>query len=451
MTAPQKIHCDWNNGMPNITCKSFTDYLSRKSEHLDEEIIKDITPLAGWIGHVSTGKFAAEDGVSHTYDRFTRVMPDLTHAWTDVTNQSCVGTPCDPDETCIGFGYVRDSYKVQQASFDTDLFCFDQIMSADRAKEQFAHIINDVLRPATSIIMSDRLKTEAFRIAGDYWIAGGVGLPPGLNAFTWTETGNLTNLIPSVLPTSKLSNRMLQRRVEPQLLRGALGANPFNSPPKLEFVTGLTDLDELMHDGNITDSWRYQSLGVGGEFYKYGWLATVGNYGIRVDPHPPRFQLSNDGVTLNRVYPYVNIAATQGIRGIDNPQYSEAPYQISYVWHREAMKYLVQDTTDINALMPFAKRDFGGKWQFVMDGLVCKQVDGTLTPVDNRRRNKGQFIADFRGATKKVHNEWCEVILHMREAACVYNIPPCDDSQDYVEQDYNSCNEPCDEEEEEVQ
>jgi hypothetical protein len=367
-------------------------------------------------------------------------MPDMSHAWTDVGVTSCIGEPCDPNETRIGFGYVRDSYKLQYASYDTDLFCFDLIMSADKAKEQFSFIVNDVLRPATSLITSDRLRTEAFRIAGDHWVAGGVG---GLTAFTYTETGNLTNIVPSVLPTSKLSNRMLQRRVEPQLLRGALGPNPFSNPPMLEFVTGSTDLDELMHDGTITDHWRFERFDVGGEFYKYGWLARVGNYGIRVDPHPIRFQLAQDGVTLNRVYPYVNIAATQGIRGIDNAAYINAPYQVSFIWHRQAMKYLVQDSTSINPMMPFAARDFGGKWQFVMDNLVCKQTDGTLLPVDNRRRNKGQFIADWRAATKPQHTEWCEVILHLREPACVYEIPPCAATPDYVGQDYSSDNDPC--------
>lgn len=424
-----------------ISCKRFSDYLSRKSEHLEDEIIRDVTPIDGWIGHVATGRFAAEDGVSHTYDRFTRVMPDLSNAWQDVTNQSCIGQPCDPDETRIGFGYVRDSYKLQKASYDTDLFCFDLIMSADRAKEQFAFIINDVLRPATSLITSDRLRTEAFRIASEHWAAnaffGGVG-----SAFTFTETGNLINVVPSVMPTSKLTNRMLQRRVEPQILRGALGPSPFKTQPMLELVVGAQTLDELVHDGNITDHWRFERWEVGGEFYKYGWLARVGNYAVRVDPHPMRFQIN--GGNLNRVFPYMNIAATQGIRGIDNPAYINAPVEAGFIWHRQGMRNLVQDTTQINPMMPFAARDFAGKWQFVTEGLVCKQPDGTLTPVDNRRRNKGQFIADWRMATKKEHNEWVEALLYLREVACVVEVPPCASTPDYVEQDYSSADTPCD-------
>ena len=41
-------------------------YLSRKSEHLDSEIVRGIHPIDTWVGHVSTGRFPAEDGVEHT-------------------------------------------------------------------------------------------------------------------------------------------------------------------------------------------------------------------------------------------------------------------------------------------------------------------------------------------------------------------------------------------------
>lgn len=422
-----------------ITCKSFTDFLSRRTEHLDDEILRDITPVHGWIGHVETGQFKAQDGVSHTYDRFNRVMPDLSNPWADVTAQSCIGQPCDPTETIIGIGFTRDSYKLQTASYATDLFCFDLILSADRAKQQFSWIVEN-LRDATSIIVSDRLKCEAFRVCQDRWVAGAGS---GLTAFTYVEMGNLINVVPSVLPTSKLTARMLQRRVEPQILRGALGKNPKGKPPLLELVTDMTTLWEL-REGNseLTDHWRWESFDVGSEYYKYGWVGKIGNYAIRVDPHPIRFQI-NGGV-LNRVFPYVNIAATQGIKGIDNPAYINAPVQAHFIWHNRVMQSLVRDTTSINPMMPFAARDFGGKWQFVMDNMVCKQTDGTLTPVDNTRRNKGKFIADFAFATKKMYPEFGEVILALREPACVVEVPPCADTPAYVAQDYGSHNDLCD-------
>lgn len=420
-----------------ITCKKFTDYLIRKSEHLDDEILRDITPIHGWIGHVETGPFKALDGVSHTYDRINRIMPDLSSPWTDVTAASCVGTPCDPDEVLIGMGTTRDSYKLQQISYGTDLFCFDLILSADRAKEQFAALI-ETLRDATSIIVSDRLKCEAFRIAGDHWLATATGF----TAFTYTEAGNLINLTMSALPTSKLTNRMLQRRVEPQLLRGALGKNIKDQPPMLELVTDMTTLWELREgDSTITDHWQWQSFDQGSEYYKYGWVGKIGNYAVRVDPHPLRFQIN--GNQLNRVFPYKNIAATSGIKGVENDEYINAPVQAHFIWHKRAMKSLVLDPVSINPMMPFAARDFGGKWQFVMDNMTCKQTDGTLTPVDNTRRNKGKFIADFKFATKKQYPEFAEVILALREPACITPAYPCTDTPAYVAQSYSSANDVC--------
>ena len=74
-----------------IACKAFTDFLSRRSEHLDDEIIRALHPIDTWIGHVSTGRFPAEDGVEHTFDRFENVFPNLSAGWEDVTAASCVG------------------------------------------------------------------------------------------------------------------------------------------------------------------------------------------------------------------------------------------------------------------------------------------------------------------------------------------------------------------------
>lgn len=423
----------------SLTCRQYTDFLSRRSEHLDDEIIRDISPLDTWIGHVETGMFPAQDGVSHTFDRFNRVYPDLSGEWQDVSAEACVGYPCDPDEVTIGIGYTRDTYTLQKKSYRTDLFCFDQILSADRAKQQFAHIVEN-LRDATNHIVSDRLKTEAFRIAGDHWLAGS-----GLTAFTYTETGNLINLTLSGLPTSKLTAKMLQRRVQPQILRGAVGKMPKGMPPMLELVTDMETLWELV-EGNseLSDKWRFNDFDVASKFYQYGWMGQIGNYAVRADLFPMRFQ-SAGGNVIQRVFPYENVAATSGVRGDVNDDYVNAPYQATIIWHRRAMRSLVRDTTQINPMMPFAARDFGGKWQFVMDNLTCGlDVNGNPIAVDNSRRNKGKFIADFSFATQAVYPEFAEVILHLREPACVVAIGNCADTPAYSEQTYSSDNDGCD-------
>lgn len=434
-----------------MNCKSFTDLLSRRSEHLQDYILRDVTPNGTLIGYFETGRWPALNGVSFTFDKFNRMWPDMGVAWQDVTAGSCVGTPCHPHETCIGFGFTRDMAKLQQISYTTDLFCFDQIMTADRAKQQFSHIVEG-LRDATNTIISNRLLNEQFRVAGHHWLCTTTGLVP----FTFTEANDLTTLIPSALPTAQIVPNHLRRRVTYQMNSGALGRNVVNVPPKIEVMTDLDTVWDLCKgDTTVSDHWRFNEFSPADkEYWGYGWSGQIGNFMLKALLQPQRWQIMADG-SLNRVFPYINIAATQGIKAIPNPQYDVAEVQASYITHRRGFRNLVLDSTSINPNMPFAARDFGGKWQWVMHDLTCGTVsvcDSTSgvgvqrtipVPVDNTRGNQGKFIADFKFGTEAQFPEYLECFLHLRAQPCIVSTPPCGMNETYVEQDYNSCNDPC--------
>jgi len=430
-----------------VSCQAFTDFLSRRSEHLDEEILKDITPAETLIGYVETGEFRAEDGVSHTFDKFNRVYPDLSTPWSDVTAGGCIGSPCDPDVTLIGMGFTRDMYKLQQKSYETDLYCFDQIMSADRAKEQFAHTVQN-LKDATVIINDNRIRNEMFRIAGHHWVCQ----MNGLAAFTFNENNtDLINVTPSALPTSKLVTNMLRTRIQYQILSGALGKTVKDVPPKIEVLTDMETIWDLCKgDTTLSDHWRFDAFDPASkEFYQYGWAGQVGNFMLHADLSPIRFEIV--GNNLRRVFPYTNIAATQGIKGIVNQAYIDAPVQAHFIWHRRGMMNRMRNTTSINPMMPFAARDFGGRWQFLMDNLTCGTAvaknsggsDITIPiPVNNSLRNKGKFHADFAYATQAQFPEYVEVFLALREQPCIVGEPLCSTPY-YVTQDYSSSNDTC--------
>lgn len=419
----------------------------RRTEHLDEEILKDITPVGSINGMMEIGTFQPFDGTSHTYDRFNRVAIDHSAEWANVNDENCEGQPCDPCETLVCFGSTRDEFHLEQKSFTSCLFCYDQMLTIDRAKEHYANAVEQ-LRAAQELIIGNRIRSEAFRYAGYHWVAGG-GANAGMTAFTFTETGNLINVLPSVLPTSKLTVNMLRRRLQTQILNGALGKTPMGQPPELEVLTDMETIWDLIEgDSNLKDSWRFDAFNAGAiEYYKYGWAGRVGNFMLKADLHPIRFQILQDGVTLNQVFAYSNEAATNGIRGVVNDAYINAPIQATFIWHRRAMSQLVLDAAQVHPMMPFVPRSFGGKWQFVMDNLTCGtavDANGLVIPiaVDNSRRNKGKFIADFKFSTKKRYPEFMEVILHLREPACIIPVPVCQDAPQYVTQDY-SC-EQCD-------
>jgi hypothetical protein len=104
----------------------------------------------------------------------------------------------------------------------------------------------------------------------------------------------------------------------------------------------------------------------------------------------------------------------------------------------------VRDTTQINPEMPFAMRDFAGKWQFVMDNLTCGlDVNSNPIAVDNARRNKGKFIADFAFATQAEYPELAEAFLSLREPACIVDIPTCAATPYPYPQNYSSANDEC--------
>jgi hypothetical protein len=406
---------------------------------LDDILVRTVLPTDQWIAHVSTGTFPAYDGTSHQFDRIERVVPDMAGPWVDVTAASCLGKACDKDEKIIGFGSTRDSYKLQETSYATDLYCFDLLMSADRAKEQFAGII-DNLRDASIWISSNRARIEAFRVAGNKWSASQTMAPFTAN---WDATMTELTIASGSLPTSKLTGPMLKRRVQPLISKGYFGKSPQGAQMLIELVTDMDTVWDLVQGNTALHSnWRFENFeSAAVQYYNLGWSGRIGNFALRADLFPMRFmqKVGSPGV-LKRVFPYKAANATLGIKSEPDPQYDSAPYQISFIHHREAMRFLVRDASPVNPMMPFLNRDFMGKWHFVMDNLG---VDRNGCVIENKRRNKGQFIADFSNATKAEHPEWEEAILHLREPGCVAEVNICANPASYVLQDLNSANAPC--------
>lgn len=466
--------------MSVLNCTQFTQLLVDQTPVYDKLILADIRPTDGWIGHVSTGRFPAFSDSQLVLDRFNHVFPDTTYQWNRVTSQQSLTTegqegcgdtsggygPCDPTEHCIGWGNTRVTYYLEKQSWQTPLLCFDQMMHVTHAKEHFRQIISDILKPATSAIMSGFLRKRAEVHAGRKWVADA-----NMTQYTgtWSSNANGQEIYytitstagAAVMPTSKLTPQMLQRRVHPLMLSGYMGKQPFKDmPPLIELVTDMEttwDLDKQagsastlqLADGTtanytLPQQWRFTDWSEANKYWKYGFQGQLGNYAIRVDPTPLRFvYIGNPTATSRRfqlLLPYQNVAATNGLRSSVNDDYQNAPYQISIIWHRQALQILVSDSSPVNPEMPFSARDFGGKWQFVMDNLGA--CPNTGIAIDNRRRNKGQFIADFKLAAKPMYTEFCEAIFHLREPACVNTIDICS-AQSYSAQSYDSCNDTC--------
>lgn len=434
--------------MPNTPCLNPTQFTSLLLTELPvyvEEILRDIRPTDGFLGHVSSGEWDAFSGVSQTQDRFRAVAANTTQAWEDVSEAACEGAPCDPIENEICWGWDRLTFGQKRQSWRGQMMCFDQMISATKAVEHVGQIVSDILRPATSAVGSMFVRKEALRLAGNKKLANAT-----MSTFsgTWELDGNQEMYYtPSAFPTSKLTPEMLQRQLPKMRGLGYFGKwtnDPFWGGYN-EFAELITDdetvwsLDKVATNQRLGDAFRFMQWTAAHEYYKYGMGGQIGNFMTHVDPFVLRF--NRKGSKLQIVLPYKNEAATSGIGSTWNDDFDNAQYQISFIWHRFAIKLLTQQMQQVNPLMPFMVRGLNGQWQFAIDNLGA-DCDGKA--IANYRKNKGFFFSDFRFAMQPKYTEFLTAILHLREPQVTYVVAPCATDPGYPEQTYNSACDGCD-------
>ena len=443
----------------------FIQALVDETPRFDEMIMEDIRLTDGWIGNVSTGTTPMGTPVEITQDRYRSVWPNTTKQWTRrVANGiGCTGNPCDPESNQIGWGADRLTYFAEQQSWETPLLCYDQMMHITHAIEHIDQIINEILRPATLAISSNFLRKRAA-----FWSKRKYRANRSLTAFSyeWTAISGEeiyfdTNAAPNTI--FHLVPQMLQSRFSPLMREGYGGKNPFkDTAPFIELVTDMDTvwfLDRLggqqgVGTGNnpsVAGNWRFSEWSAANAYWRYGFSGQIGNFMVRADEMGLRFNYVTDlgagahGGNGHRyryqiVLPFVNGITTgaggsAGIGSEPNPDFDNAQFALSFIWHKKAMELLVPDSGSINPEMPFMHRDFGGKWQFVTHDLGA-DIDGNV--INNKRQNKGQFIADFVYYIRPLHYEFAETIFHKREQFCIPEIDTCHTDPGYPPQCYDS-------------
>lgn len=451
-----------------INACDFVQALVDETPRFDELIMEDIRPTDGWILNVSTGTTPMGTPPEITQDRFRSVFPNTTKTWSRVTQTGpgCTGNPCDPTLNQIGWGADRLTYFAEQQTWSTPLMCYDQDMHITHAKQHIAQIISEILKPATIEISSNFLRKRALywakyrHMANSLlssftfeWVLGGAQGDEEIYFDTSAAPSNLYHLVP----------QMLQNKYAETMLEGYAGKNPFKeTTPFVELVTDMDTtwfMDKLGgqlgvgggNTPNVASNWRFTEWSAASAYWRYGYSGQLGNYMVRVDPMGLRFNFVADlgagahGGNGNRyryqiVLPYTNGVTTgaggaAGIGSNINAAYQRAQYAISFQWHKKAMELLVPDAGSLSPDMPFAHRDFGGKWQFQMHDLGA---DANGLPISNAWGNKGRFAAWFKYYIRPLHTEFARVYFHKREQHCIPQIDVCNPSPGYPTQVYNS-------------
>jgi len=445
------------------SCCNFPQWLVDQQPVYDELIIYDIRPTDSWINNVATGTFPSGSGVERRLDKFRHVFPNTTKQWNRTQYAGCLGTPCDKSENVIGWGSDRITYYLEEQSWATPLLCFDQLMHVTHAEEQFEQIITDILRPATSAIQSTFLRKRTLLHAGKKLTANST-LDPF--TFVFTAVGDEEIFFDCSVPPANvfmLTPQMLQRQFTPLMLEGYAGKNPFKeTAPYIELVTDIDTcwfLDKLgAGQGvggtpSISGNWRFTQWDAANAFWRYGYSGQIGNFMVRVDEMGLRFNFVLDrgaGAAPNRyryqvILPYVNVVTggaggDPGLGSEVNDAFISSNFAISFITHKRGLTALMADSRPINPEMPFSSRNWAGRWQFVLDNLGA---DSNGNVIENKRRNKGQFIADFKQAIRPEYTKFMVAYFHRREPNCIINVPPCQVQSGYPTQSYNSEPDPC--------
>lgn len=453
---------------------AFAQFLVDETPKFDEMILEDIRPTDGWMYNVKSGFVPPGTPVEVTQDRFRSVFPNTTKPWTRVNAASpgCTGSPCDPTEHQVGWGADRLTWFAETQSWGTPLMCFDQQLHVTHAQEHVNQIISKILKPATIAISSNFLRKRHLYWAKVKAVANAhfaQAATDGVFTYQWTldANGDERYFDCSASPTRvfKLVPQMLQNRFNDLMLRGYSGENPFkDTSPFIELVTDIDTIHSLEHLGdqqgvgganspNVLGNWRFENFDASQKYWRYGFSGQIGNFMARMDPMGLRFNFVTDlgaGAAPNRyryevVLPYVNQITTgaggaAGIGSDVNPSFSIAHFGLTQIHHKMGMELLTQESKPLNPELPFGHRDFGGKWQFVMDNLGADQ-NGVA--INNTRRNKGKFIADFEYRIRPLYYEFLEVYFNKREQFCIPEIDTCSPDPGYPAQEYTSSLPPC--------
>lgn len=426
-----------------VNCSAFNSYLFRRVPDFDKELAKDRFPLSyTYLGLYPTDTWEAFTGDTHTWDRVHVSMQNDSGCWPEVDIDACVGTPCDTTRSFTGWGSTRAEYGLFKNEIQSPVFCVDQLRHTEMARQQLAAIIEGH-KEIPNYTFSDFMRLYSMRSADYLYIAGDDNTRVTVSSSIFSNNcKNVALGSTNNLPTSKLTVQYLNRWV-PTLFANGYHNKQYTPDAKFSMFTDIQTQQELtVQNPALAGMFTAADFAKGGKFFQFGAMSGVGNFLLKLDPTPLRFQHIGGGV-LQRLWPYENVATTIGKRPVYDQDYENAEYQMYHVYSRDTRKIYVGETTPVNPEMPFLARNLMGKWSWkTPDVFQARDPNtGTTCTYYNDKKNKGYFLGEWEVGVKTIYPEIEMVIIAKREPQVVVDVPRCAASPSMVYQDlkpYNS-------------
>jgi hypothetical protein len=380
--------------------------LVEEAGRIGDDIYTRSLHTSPWIDLVDQDEWPEELGESVSVLVYERTLPNngAPLTWQNVGGADTpgtdpfgeTGTSILPPVNNIAFGQTLREYNLQHTSLQSPNLNVNDLRVAVKRNEQLG-AIRDILSENTSYAWIDRNRREYIRIAAHKVIATD-GFPDG-----YTGTAGITTM-PTVAPTSALSNGILAK-LRMAMIRSGAGREPLDrvdGAPIFGLITDSETSELLKTEAGIREDLRF--AGRANEL-----LAPLGverpykNFFHIIDDFAPRYNLVAGAWV--EVYPYLFIPTSLGTKLIENPDYANAKYMDSIIFHKQVMKTLVPNPSiGTSAGVQFDAVQYRGLWKWLNIPHALTNPDGTI----------GFFRGVFASGSKPMLPEFGYIIRHLR-------------------------------------
>jgi len=201
-----------------------------------------------------------------------------------------------------------------------------------------------------------------------------------------------------------LSNGILAK-FRMAMIRAGAGREPLDridGSPIFGLITDSETSDLLKTEAGIREDLRF--AGRANELLTpLGVERPYKNFFHVIDDFAPRYNFVSGAWV--EVFPYIFVNSSLGMKLIENPDYANAQYMDSIIFHKQVMKTLVPNPTiSTGAGVQFDAVQYRGLWKWLNIPHITANPDGTL----------GLFRGVFASGSKPIFPEFGYVIRHLR-------------------------------------
>ena len=392
--------------------------------------------------------------------------------WPQFFADPCLGTPCDNQTSYISHGVDQLAYGRYRKDYQSAVFCLDQLNTIEEAIAKLDAVVEGY-KDVPEEVCGGFLRQLAMRSGGlasqgaGLFLCGvqdGYGNPASID-ITDSMFAVSTNTTVAGVANCLFINLNANGQLTTLAAAGAItaattaGLVPFLSQLTMEYLgnhqedlaaQGYHDrewmvsgkfsitMDDttsrrlLVANPELKGLYKAADFAKGGAFYSYGMNAGCGDWLFKRDPEQWRFAFRGDldgkdlngnslsgAVWIQQIQPFVNVAATFGIKPQYSPQWKAAPIRVYHAYNRDAREVYVGDIESVNSDMKFGlARSFMGKWTWKNDAYFTAfdPSSGTVCSFNNPKRNKGYFLGEYDFGVKTVYPEIERWILALGEA-----------------------------------